>query len=341
MGKCKLCKVYEADKKGSHIVPHFLLKRIDNAEGEHGRDRELGFVIEEDDTKSYFGRSLQPEKLEEVFGEISDEEIKENEIPSVVDNIFCSSCEKRLSIIEAEYAKTLKNSSDSVYKSGCSTSIGLLFWMSVIWRMSIHRQYGTHLTSGEEETCRSILDRFLTHSIASIDKEGMKSHKLLNRISYKLMRTPNFTDNHTTLLFFNPMFRNPYSLLVDEYILLFSLKGNYIQLKDFYGIKDELSQSPINKVGTEEKILPIEKEKMEKAVLQIIDKVKNIKLSRIVKWLDEIHVKLGGEGSIMPAWIKQQIFDEITSDEKKIGKKYSKVDIKESILKVLSQFVKQ
>ena len=94
-------------------------------------------------------------------------------------------------------------------------------------------------------------------------------------------------------------------------------------------------------MGTEEKILPIEKEKMEKAILQIIDKVKDIKLSQIVKLLDEIHVSLGGEGSIMPGWIKQQIFDEITSDEKKIGRKYSKNDIRESIIKVLSQFVKQ
>jgi len=341
MKKCKLCKVNDADKKGSHMVPHFLLKRIDNADGERGRDRELGFVIQKDNTTSYFGRSLQPEKLEEVFGEVSDEEIKKNEIPSVVDNIFCSSCEKRLSIIETEYAKTLKKNSDIVYKSGCSSALGILFWMSVIWRMSIHRRYGTHLTLGEEENCRSILNRFLSHSIDSIDIKSMKSHKQLKRTSYKLMRAPNFSDNHATLLFFHPMFRNPYSLLIDEYILLFSLKGNFIQLKDFYGIKEELSQSPINKIETEEKILPIVEAKMREAISLITDKLANIKLSQIDKWLDKIHVQLGEEGTTMPAWIKKQVFEEITSDKKRIGRKYSKKDIEESILKVLSQFVKQ
>lgn len=33
MEKCNLCKENDADKKGSHIVPHFLLKRIENIEG--------------------------------------------------------------------------------------------------------------------------------------------------------------------------------------------------------------------------------------------------------------------------------------------------------------------
>lgn len=341
MEKCKLCKINDADKKGSHIVPHFLLKRIDNVEGQRGRDHELGFVIGESDVQSYFGRSLQPEKLEEIYGEVSDEEIENNKILSVVDNKFCSSCEKRLSIIEAEYAKTLTNSSDTVYKSGCSSAVGLLFWMSVIWRMSIHKQYGTHLTTGEEETCRSLLNKYLPNSIDSIDIESMKSHKLLNRASYKLMRAPNYTDHHATCLFFHPLFRNPYSLLIDEYILLFSLKGNYIQLKDFYGVKDEIGKTPINKIGSDEKILPLTDEKMECVNSNIINKIKDLKLSQINKWLDRIHIKLGGQGRIMPSFIKKQIFDEITSDEKRLGRKYTLGDIAQSTFKILSQFAKE
>ncbi len=54
MKECFICN-NEADKKGSHIVPHFLMKRIDNEEGSKERDKELGFEITETGSKSYFG----------------------------------------------------------------------------------------------------------------------------------------------------------------------------------------------------------------------------------------------------------------------------------------------
>ncbi len=45
MRNCLLCYENPADKTGSHIVPHFLVKRIDNEPGQSGRDKEMGFVI--------------------------------------------------------------------------------------------------------------------------------------------------------------------------------------------------------------------------------------------------------------------------------------------------------
>ena len=80
MKKCLLCQEREADKTGSHIVPHFLLKRIDNQIGVKGRDNELGFVIGKLETKSYFGRNVLPEKLEKIYGEVDDELIENNDI---------------------------------------------------------------------------------------------------------------------------------------------------------------------------------------------------------------------------------------------------------------------
>lgn len=340
MGKCKLCKKYEADKKGSHIVPHFLLKRIDNIEEKKGRDYELGFVIGESNTTSYFGRSLQPEELDKTFGELTEEENQKNSNPSIVDEYFCTSCEKRLSVIEAEYAKTLKKYSNETYKSGCSSELGLLFWISVVWRMSIHGIYGVRLAPGEEETCRRILDRCLAPDKTSINVNKMRVDKDLKRISYKLMRAPNYSDNHSTFLFFNPLYRHPYSILIDEYILLFSLKSNYVQLKDFYGLKDEISQAPINKVGIDEKILPIENEKLNTVNTNLINKIKDIRVGFINKYLDNVYNKLGGVGKGMPPQIKQEVFDEITSDQKKIGRKYTHDDLVSSVMKVLSQYIK-
>src|SRR5690554_2297226 len=112
MRNCLLCDENPADKTGSHIVPHFLAKRIDNEPGESGRDKEMGFVITEDSTTSYFGRSVQPEKLEEIYGEVTDELIENNSIDGIVDNYFCSDCETNLAIIESEYAKTIESNTE-------------------------------------------------------------------------------------------------------------------------------------------------------------------------------------------------------------------------------------
>ena len=76
MKKCKLCNINEADKTNSHIVPHFLIKRIINVDNSNGRDKELGFKIGLDDINSFFGKSVLPEKLEEVYGEVTDDLIK-------------------------------------------------------------------------------------------------------------------------------------------------------------------------------------------------------------------------------------------------------------------------
>lgn len=108
MNKCNLCQNSDADKKGSHIVPHFLLKRIENIDNKTGRDYEIGYKIGSLTSKSHFGRAVQPEKLEETFGELSEKDIDENVHPLIVDHFLCSECEHRFSIMESIYAKTIK-----------------------------------------------------------------------------------------------------------------------------------------------------------------------------------------------------------------------------------------
>jgi small subunit ribosomal protein S6 len=61
--KCKRCHTNFADKKGSHLVPHFLLKRIENIEGKTQRDYEIGYVFEKFNVSSHFGRSVQDESI--------------------------------------------------------------------------------------------------------------------------------------------------------------------------------------------------------------------------------------------------------------------------------------
>ncbi len=161
MRNCLLCLKNLADETGSHIVPHFLSKRLDNEVGSRERDKELGFRITQDTTESYFGSAVLPEKLEEVYGEVTDEVIDNNNIDGIVDNYFCKSCEKRFGEFESEYAKTLtKNTSlNDNYVSEKRPFLGFLFWTSVIWRLSIQEKSGFKLKPKEEKKLGRILDK--------------------------------------------------------------------------------------------------------------------------------------------------------------------------------------
>lgn len=336
---CHLCRVNPADKTGSHIVPHFLLKRIENVDGKTGRDYELGFVIQEFDTTSHFGRSVPVSKLDEIFGELTDQELLKNTHPLVVDHFFCQKCENRFAKIESEYAKTLNIHDTKVYSTGISSELGLLFWMSVIWRISINGQNGVQLSKSQNEKLRRVLDRCLKDDYSKMDYSELRNLKEAKRISYRLIRCPNFSLNNISHLTWHPKFLHPYALVIDEFILFFAFKDNFNDFTrmDFLGFKGVLN-APINKFDNEEQIMPVDKGIMDTINSGLIHELKRVRLERIHLFLDTIHKKLGGRGRAMPVEIKQEIFAEITSEEKKMGRKHNSEDLINSTYKILRKY---
>jgi hypothetical protein len=340
MENCLLCKTNPADKKGSHIVPHFLLKRVENIEGKKDRDYELGFVIQEFETKVHFGRSVSVEILDDIFGELTDNEINENRHPLIVDNYFCSNCEDRFAIIESEYSKTLEKFDDKLYHSGIPAEIGLLFWASVIWRVSINKKSGIELTKNQNETLRRILNRILSNKLSGINFENMRTSKDLKKISYRLLRCPNYSINNATHMVFHPTFKHPYSLLIDEFLLFFAFNDNYndYQSIDFFGIKEEVFEAPLNKFNDDEQVYPIDKQKLEDFNMGLINYMKNQRVKKLNLFWDKLHVSLGGRGKAMPENIKKELFAELTSEEKKLGRKYNLEDLRNTTFKVLKKY---
>ena len=56
-------------------------------------------------------------------------------------------------------------------------------------------------------------------------------------------------------------------------------------------------------------------------------------------WLfDEVHKKLGGKGPVMPPELKQAIKRRITSDQTKIGRKYTLDDMIKSMYAEMSKY---
>ena len=158
MQYCRLCEKRKADKTGSHLVPHFIQKTIDNIDKDTGRDKELGFTISQTENISYFGRSILPEKLDDIYGELSKSEIKKVHNPNIVDYLFCSDCEKKFAIIENEYSKSVSQSdSEKNYESNTIPGLAFLFWISILWRISISRKFGLVLKPKES---RELLPSF-------------------------------------------------------------------------------------------------------------------------------------------------------------------------------------
>lgn len=330
MENCKICKNRLADKKGSHIIPHFLLKRIENVDGRKERDYELGFVIQEFNTDSYFGRAVSPEKLDSVYGNISDEEINKNKHPSIVDFFFCTTCEERLAKTESIYAKSIENVDTEIYESGINGLIGVLFWSSVIWRISINGKNGVKLTELEEETLRCFLDCYLDSNSSDVKIKDIK---------YKLIRCCNYSASNSTLILLHPDFSKPYSLLLDEYLLLFSFSdfNDYLS-KDFFGIKKDISYAPINNGESNEKILPISNTELVIVCNKIVTHMKQLRVFHINRFLDMLHISIGGIGKTMPDFIKREVLAEITSEEKRLGRKYNIEDLKASTIKVMTKY---
>lgn len=342
MTKCRLCNTKIADKKGSHIVPHFLLKRIENIEGKTGRDYELGFTIEKLNAKSHFGRSVQPEKLEEIYGEITDEDIEKNEHLLIVDNMFCSDCENRLAVIESEYAKTIETTNTENYESGISSAVGLLLWASVIWRMSINGKSGVKLNEEQNEKLRQILDCFLPQKLEEIDEHGMLENGLIKSLSYKLLRYSDSKDDDEKWLFFHPDFYNPLTLLIDEFVLCFSLDNNFedISDKDCLGINELIKQAPINQVKSKsnELIKPFDNATYKNMTTNLVEMTKEEYISGLDEFFDTVHVAAGGNGKQMPREIKAEIMAELTSESKKSGRRYTQEEIKKSTMKIMKKY---
>lgn len=303
MARCLLCNDNEADKKGSHIVPHFLLKRIENIEGKDGRDYELGFQIGELVNDSHFGRAILPEKLESTYGEIHEDDIAKNRHPLIEDFIFCSRCETQLARIESRYAKTLTRIEEDDYEVELSGEISLLFWVSVVWRMSVHGKSGLRVNQKDEELMRQILNNNLGADLGELKLTAMTPSAELSSIKYKVLRSPNYSLQNPTFLFLHPEFNNPYILIIDEYILLLSMDGEFVDLdvRDFYGIRELALAASLNPDCGNEKMTYLNPAQITPVNQGIIDKMKEVRKNRLNEFFDTLHIELGGKGDTMPA----------------------------------------
>ncbi len=219
--KCALCKRNLADKTGSHMVPHFIIANVFTYDKSEEREK---VVLESEDLsmgekEHYFGHQVYDDTISELIGKsLDDDEIaKEIKKKNLLtrDYVFCSECEKRFGTIESYYAEILTSGKND-YQPG----IPYLFWMSVIWRMSISNM-GTKLSNEHEDKLRKVLNNCL----ALKREETVVKKSKLGYCAYELYYTKDTRDEKLAIMGSHSMVK-PYVALMGKYYLRYFMSVN-------------------------------------------------------------------------------------------------------------------
>ena len=327
MEKCKLCLKNDADDTGSHIVPHFLLKRIFNVANAKGRDQEISFKLTAFDIESHFGRSVQPEKLEEVFGELTDEELEKKAMADlVVNHEWCKACEKKFADLESFYSKTLEIDQQEPYQSTRDALGAMMFWLSILWRTSVTDNTSFQLSDKDERKIRTLLNEYQPGQ--SNEEFIAKFAHILDEIHYKVYRSPDYYKKvgHSmgTFLYMGKQ-RQPYTFIVDEFVVMVYLKTKHLKEHQqmFFGL-EKLEAEPNNYLNGEF-VYPLNVADFSVYMERFVESIKQLRLRAYNNNLDKLYRKIGHKGTL-PEHIRAEVLAQITKDETRLGRKYTYAD---------------
>jgi len=189
--RCMLCRKEAAIATNSHIVPRFIVQKFFNLDGSNTRDKEAVDSWSLQDGESYhnFGTDTTAEIFEKVLGYPTLQcEINEYTRQRTLsrDYVFCKQCENRFGVIETAYSEILRNPGKNY-----DSALPYLFWLSVVWRMSIVGM-GIKLSIGHEEKLRKILDS----SLALKREDIVTDTRKLGHCAYIIAVAPDTRDEN-------------------------------------------------------------------------------------------------------------------------------------------------
>lgn len=241
MDRCLLCLHNEANKTGSHIIPSFLMKRVN---GDGKRDHEIGFVIKNGIASTYFGRDVYEEKRKSITD--NEQKLDSRENYDVKDYLFCKQCEDIFAVLESKYAQSvnLVYSSKSNTKNTKVTSVeAMLFWCSIVWRVSVTEHLGCRLQKDLEERLRVAI---ITNNIDGLN------------VSYALFRCKDYakkTENGTCVCM--DIADKSILLFVDDYMLVMVFDLDDDTEFELFGIGLKLKKNTLNTGDKLEEISPL------------------------------------------------------------------------------------
>lgn len=167
---CTLCRIRPANKTGSHMVPNFLAHPTFSWDGRGKRFHEAlnhVFLNAPELNSTFYGCEVPEERFAKGQGktEVTDEDIENNINRLEYDNEFCSICEKRFGVLESAYSQYYNGTQKTI-----NPRVAYLFWLSVLWRMSMGSMC-IFMDMNDELSLRRLLDEHILDTEKDIAKD--------------------------------------------------------------------------------------------------------------------------------------------------------------------------
>lgn len=310
--ECRICQQLPATKTNSHIVPSFLVGKVCSYDGSGERDKEVMFTISPYGERVYTGK-IPSTKYDELFNmeALSDEriekELKDNTASK--DYIFCPRCEKRLSeILEAPYA-SFYNLDKTV-----SSDVKYMFWVSVVWRMSVSGQYCFRVPSFLEDKLRCALHEYL-----EAKEKGHDTREIIHcsPFVYRIIKC----NNDNVAIYIGGDYdkkENILSYIFGNIFLVASFKDELPGDYHYLGIENYIKRAPICKGNQDDDIMLIDDKIFNKLNCNYAKQKAQIKRDFEYQKADVLWSAIGLFGQ-MPHHMKKALIERIYSEEAKLG----------------------
>ncbi|MGM9722543.1 MAG: hypothetical protein ACI3YG_00380 [Prevotella sp.] len=329
MEVCKICKSKDATKTNSHLLPAFLEAIVGSYDHSYKRDRDILITKTPYETKIHVG-AIPSNENERLFNQenLSDERIKSElaKNPCAMDYIFCPDCESALSVyLETPYAQQLRSSNE------VEGHIALFFWISVIWRMSIGKNFGFVLPSDIESELGKSIDNYLK----AVQSDSDCIDKLIENtpFSYKLFQCKDYCKdpNHGGMIhcWLSESRKSIMCILGDFGIEACFSKSFTSEAPQYFLNEAVIDSAPINLGLDKEQILNVDISLWNATHKSFIEETKHVIMQGHYHFLQKLWEKLKEEGIIshagdIPPQMVQWIIEKMYSDENvKFGDKFT------------------
>lgn len=240
---CALCRAQYADKTGSHLAPNFMIHKMFSFDGKGRRDREIAMreTLNKPRTAIYYGPQVSVDAINtDHGGDLTDEELKQNENVLEIDNLFCKRCEERFGVLETAYSIFYQDMAHQTI----NPKIAYLFWISVFWRMAVGRM-ALFLNWTDEQEMRRILDELIT------DKDTIEHcEQGFGDFGYVLWHADGLLKGDSGI-FGTRTQRSPYMIIVNDMVVMLVANASSIHKKMNYA-GWEIEPDSINRWNSEE-----------------------------------------------------------------------------------------
>lgn len=264
---CLICKDRKATKKNSHLIPSFMVAKVCSYDGSGKRDSEVMFTMKPFE-ETVYAVGIPDTKIEELFDQdkLTDERINEelrNNTASK-DYIFCPTCEANLSIyLESPYAERL------LTERVVNSDLAYFFWVSIVWRMSISKQFEFALPEDIEQNLGECLNEYLDAVVNGKNGAAIPEKCLM---SYRLLRCSSYLPDGMAYLG-GRYFDVPrvLTLTLGDIILCITFDEKVLPADfEYLGLEDMIKSAPVNDGSSEEQYCEIERQVFEDAMRRMV-----------------------------------------------------------------------